>query len=309
MRRLVVRNGVSCMPAPTPLHWIQGIPGRSNKHITTGGHMRNFSSSVVAFLLVSLVIIGCADREQSLAPELELLARRVAAQKGDGKTDPGTISLCEADGECYVVYYEPWDFSQEIATETGTQPDPSLPLWQGESVVSGGTYVCPTWWPNPDFKVIIPQHNYTLVHFSIPGQAHASFPVTPPPNHPGIPSAAYAMPLGRYRDVTNNYVAEGGYIYAACYTKWVTLLNVTAIVGPMVSFNYTGTVMFEPASGTGGSDAGGWAYSNIEIEVENGVGDGWRDALDTFLSGGGCTKGWEIWVDDDQACDANGNLV
>jgi len=117
------------------------------------------------------------------------------------------------------------------------------------------------------------------------------------------------MPLGRYRDVTNNYVAEGGYIYAACYTKWVTLLNVTAIVGPMVSFNYTGTVMFEPASGTGGSDAGGWAYSNIEIEVENGVGDGWRDALDTFLSGGGCTKGWEIWVDDDQACDANGNLV
>ena len=89
--------------------------------------MRNFSSSVVAFLLVSLVIIGCADREQSLAPELELLARRVAAQKGDGKTDPGTISLCEADGECYVVYYEPLGFLAGNRDGNGhaTRPQPA----------------------------------------------------------------------------------------------------------------------------------------------------------------------------------------
>ncbi len=83
-------------------------------------------------------------------------------------------------------------------------------------------------------------------------------------------------------------------------------------VGYMRWYDYTGSI-YRRGSSPGGSGSGsrGWAYSLTGTQYRNGEGEGedWNDALDTWLGGGGCTVGWEIWVDNDQVCDAHGNAT
>lgn len=254
---------------------------------------------VALFLSVSIVLLTACDDEPFTSPTTDKLRPQFS---GDN-----CQFFMDSFDECWVADYSGSDEQSHMAEYVGAG-NPNYPAWNGEIEVQGGMYVCPSWWDLPSFRVRIIQ-NGESVYFKAVGRAYLDPSIFIPPEG-NIPRAAYTTPSGQIRDQTGRYVAQGGHIYARCFVKqvWGARGNVLAYVGPIVSFNFTGTIMHNPNGGpTGGGR--GWAYKDDQVYVENGVGPGWREALDRFLSGGGCTQGYEIWVDGTLKCDANGNLI
>jgi hypothetical protein len=83
--------------------------------------------------------------------------------------------------------------------------------------------------------------------------------------------------------------------------------------GRMVVYDVQASIILNPGEESppsGGGASRGWAHQRLTgEEYRNGAGQGedWRDVLDRWLYGGEWTVGWEIWVDGEMACDAQGN--
>lgn len=88
------------------------------------------------------------------------------------------------------------------------------------------------------------------------------------------------------------------------------------ILGKNVYSHYTGSVVRSGGGGTGGegtsADRGdsGWADYESEANVSTGESTGDPQTaiavIDRFVAGGGCTKGWDLWVDGLQQCFSGG---
>ncbi|MEP6732315.1 MAG: hypothetical protein ABJE10_16840 [bacterium] len=84
-------------------------------------------------------------------------------------------------------------------------------------------------------------------------------------------------------------------------------------VGLVTWYNYTGEVFRRSPTGSGGPSDRGWAYydgatgTTSGQDGEAGGGSAAQSVVDRFLSTGACTVGWEVWVDGDQRCKADGS--
>ena len=65
-------------------------------------------------------------------------------------------------------------------------------------------------------------------------------------------------------------------------------------------YGYNGDVRLSSRSDTSPTD--GWAYYASWSNISNGDGDGWADALDSYISSGDCTPHWDVYVDGKQVC-------
>lgn len=227
-------------------------------------------------------------------------------RRSDEATQPQAGVTIQSD-QCYWIdSFSNSELDDHFATGSDDTPTPGLPTWSGESFGSLGTdqmRFCPVAVSRPHFTLNIPGHG--IVHFRIPGVVTITY------ENPVIKEATYALPAGNHWDSTGRYRIVGGTITGACFV-WEFNLPFRRVVGGWMSWypNYTGLLFYhdQGINPTGGS-AGGWAYKDADVYIENGAGDGWEDALHTYVSGGGCTSGWEIWVNSTQRCDRYGNLL
>jgi hypothetical protein len=152
--------------------------------------------------------------------------------------------------------------------------------------------------------------NGERVEFNIPKTIFMDVFTTLPRSREGYPQAAYNVPMGAWIDKSGRYQAIGGQIYAKCKMERVrTSAGKMGARGNMIGWHYTGGVYAAPSMSSASPGGRGWSFKDFKINVESGVGDGWRAALATFLNGGGCTRGWEIWVDGKQTCAADGTAL
>lgn len=120
----------------------------------------------------------------------------------------------------------------------------------------------------------------------------------------GTPHALYDL-QDEFHETKDNYRAWGGTLMVGCKRR--TLLTFAGVRFQMrlfQTYDYVGDIIV----GASGSAGGGWGYVNQETGYQNGIGDGWQEALNGYLSGGYCTPGWDIWVDGVQKC-GNGRPI
>lgn len=126
----------------------------------------------------------------------------------------------------------------------------------------------------------------------------------------GHPLAEYELPTGDWiysRD--GKYRAYAGTIKVKCWHAHFMPIPgfFEVVIMGYTSWDYTGSVYANPTGISGGGE-GGWGYYNSSNGFSNGDDVGWQNALSTYLSGGGCMAGWDIWVDGVQKCE-NGQPV
>jgi hypothetical protein len=127
----------------------------------------------------------------------------------------------------------------------------------------------------------------------------------------GNPIAKYRLPEMIYNSVNGKYSIYGGVVTVTCYKKLfqVNVYTFKVIVDVKQSWKYEGlggvrlNHIPNPPSGDAGS---GWAYENYSLGIETGSDVGWTTALQTYVNNGGCSEGWEIWVDNRKVCNKDG---
>lgn len=190
----------------------------------------------------------------------------------------------------------------------------SEPEWHGEdpSYFYGTVlFECPPYVDDPKFRVYIVEDGLD-VSFAAHGRwmkiANLGVSVY------GEPMAEYAAPPGGFYsfDPFGRYIAYGGSLQGRCKTVRLSVPKVgTVWVGPILFYNYTGTV---ERTNAGGGDEGdrGWASDFSGFRNGSGFSDSgetYQSVLDAFIGEGRCTVGWEIWVAGVQQCDAMGHLL
>ena len=188
----------------------------------------------------------------------------------------------------------------ESALNPGESAPPGAPVWHGETEPLSDAYACPLYIPEP-------LRAYRNGHwFSGPAVWVYISAATPGSVFPLLPHGTYA-PVGgiiRSEDGTREF---SGYFIIACRGDFeVTTSGMTVWLGQLFAVGTLGTD-YPVNGGGGGFEHNGWAYK--DVTVESGVGAGWQTALNAYLGSGACTAGWEIWVDGDQKCKADGTAV
>lgn len=209
------------------------------------------------------------------------------------------------------LMYSPQEHESHFATPTGTASGVE-PIWDGTDMTGSTVFSCAPYVVNPTFKVYVPEHS---TYVTIEGHGVWMFAMSRGTSAFGVPMAEYYAAAGEHWSSVPDlsYYAMGGSIRGVCYTVKVRVPGAAALyVGFTRWYDYTGSI-YRRGSSPGGSGSGGrgWAYSVTGDQWRNGEGQGedWNDVLDTWWQSGGCTEGWEIWVDGDQKCDADGNAV
>jgi hypothetical protein len=222
--------------------------------------------------------------------------------------DPTSSAQWIPTEECVTEHYT-IETEQESVHETPNFATGTEPLYAGESLSfpSSGTFVgeCPPAWPRLRFREYVPSTGEEAT-FVIPGPiskignlGYTTF---------GFAMARYRIPEMIYNSNDGRYSIYGGTIGVTC---WISIrrvtgnvLNIEIAVGRTWGYDSPGGVRFNRTPLAGGGSEGGWGWD--DDNGQNGDGGSWQAAVDTYLGGGGCTPGWEIWVDGDQKCDANG---
>jgi hypothetical protein len=130
----------------------------------------------------------------------------------------------------------------------------------------------------------------------------------------GIPMGTYAFPPNMEiwsSEPSGKYAARGGFLRAVCFDIALrTDMGVRLLGGYHLWYDYNGSIFGTPGSSSGGSTGRGWSWHSTGTGYRNAGGQGsWEAALDSYLSGGGCSYGWEIWIDGVQKCDEFGNVM
>ena len=225
---------------------------------------------------------------------------------------PRAPQLTWNEGEECVTEHYTIETSQQGSQETPNGADGTEPLWDGESFAlsENGNFqsVCPPYFPYVNFSEYVPST-----------AEDARFHVTGPITKIGdLGYTVYGRPMARYRlpemvfnSTDGRYSIYGGTIGITCLVELRRVLGnfyqVELQIWRAWGYDSPGGVRYNRSPLAGGGDGGGWGWS--DDGSSNGSGDGWSTALQTYLSGGGCTAGFEIWVDDDQKCDAYGNAM
>jgi hypothetical protein len=253
----------------------------------------------VWILLAAGLLAGCgADAIEG--PQL---------QRG-GKTAFNCTDMGEPEPGC-PVSWSALEGSEEIATPAGSA-DGSEPLWLGEpaSSFSESALTCPQTIAAATNKAYIIEFGEDA-YFRVTGlvkHANLGYSVY------GSPMASYRVPPGAIRSYSplDKYEMIGGLMYARCNIVIVrTGLGVRVELGPITWYNYDGSIFLSSLPPRPGEDEGrGWGFRNSGTgsTTYGGTPTGvLLSALAKYDSGGGCTKGVEIWIDGWQVCDAYGN--
>lgn len=186
------------------------------------------------------------------------------------------------------------DFASIVSSANGNEE-----LWAGETVDElTSAYVCPPWVDRPHFdhKTHHYRHEHRVYRVAIIGQVGS------------IPKARYHLATSTLSDDGTRQISPGD-LDGSCFVRLVrSFAGLSAYMGYMAWYKFWGSE--GPASGPSGSGSRGWGYYSSATGATSGAGDGsWITAVETWLSSGACTVGWEIWVDGDMVCDSRGVAV
>ncbi len=206
---------------------------------------------------------------------------------------------------------------------TDPSPDPRTDnVWRGENVDTPAEEAqCP---PVLYTSVRI---NWDGVWYTFPGFLYYQGPAPASPFFPSAPHGYYSQAPDDNRAVVSDDLRSqiAGYgakpqVVIACggdyrfnlfgERVWIGVIAGTGMWGHIAPYaSYNRPTSYDPEGWSYGEYTYSATGTRIAVRVENGVGDGWRGALDEFLSGGGCTPGWEVWVDGEQRCRVDGTAV
>lgn len=247
--------------------------------------------------VIALLASACGD--VATIPVASVASSIAFSCMDEGDPEPG----------CPVL----WTFQDgddEMATDAGIAVG-TEPLWLGQLIESvEAPRACPNWIPLAHNKVYVPAFYETAV-FQVSGLTKvANLGVSVG----GHPMAAYSVPSGPLYSSfpRDKYIMQGGLMKARCNTfEGRTPTGRIVYVGTVTWYDYTGEVYLSDRTATPGGDGGrGWGYRDTASGTTSGAGSlpgGAQTAVSRYLSGNGCTEGWEIWVDGARACDAHGN--
>jgi hypothetical protein len=121
----------------------------------------------------------------------------------------------------------------------------------------------------------------------------------------GYSRAVYQLPFqNMYSRDGKYYLPGGGTIRVVCIQARIGftvggLFN-EIDVSRFIIYSYTGEIrvaeFMDPAP------TSGWAFYDGSTDFSNGSGDGYGQAIQTYLGSGGCTPYWDVWVDGKQVC-------
>ena len=196
------------------------------------------------------------------------------------------------------------DMAQDAGAATGAES-----LWSGQADLSAfaDPYSCPDQITLARNKVYIPEYgeDATFLVTNLNKVSNDGY------GGLGQPMATYAVGPRSFNSVVplGKYKMYGGFMKARCTIKTVrTQAGIRVMVGAILWYDYQGEIDLASNSAGGGDDTRGWAYSNNGSQ--SGMGNGGptpQSVINRLLGGGGCTVGWEVWIDGAMACDAKGN--
>lgn len=181
------------------------------------------------------------------------------------------------------------------------QPDPyapyssSYPTWQGETYQLTSQNVCPF------YELVDHRFWYRDRHYGVQGVITKHSDASAGTRYPNLPHAVYYIPGDRAVSEDGQYEYRG-YVVMACAGEY-EFVRGGAIQwrGTLLTVGtYAGRATRISSSGSNGDIQQGWAYS--DVSVQSGVGEGWQTALNNYLNGGGCKRGWDIIVDGVHRC-------
>lgn len=230
-----------------------------------------------------------------------------------GRQGATTFDVCPIEGPvpdgCPLEFQDSDDenpFATEVGTATGLET-----LWTGRDVnPSSDILECSPYLVNPSFTIYVPDYGSTVTF-----AGHGTFnKIATLPTLAGVPGAVYQVGSGPYYSARplGTYSALGGTIEARCLTtRFRTGTGVALIMGKNIYSNYTGQIIRNGATSGGGEDETerGWASSYSDettgASTESAINSPSAVILN-YVSHDECTIGWEVWIDGDLKCNADG---
>lgn len=269
-------------------------------------------SRVARLPVILLLTLGCNASDQ-VAPEKPHASRTVVndprfmttgcwdsrPQTTDAPAAPDPINDCPVSTEdtpAEVTYLN------AISESSGSY----YPDFDGQNItfddVAGSSYsssVCPDVLMNVAFKKIIAGG---IERFQTIGNAYKLGPLEPLSD--GFERATYQLPDQYVYSHSGGYYAFGGTVSVVCVHGRFSFVRAIFAgyvdASAFIFYNYNGTIRAAGTSGTGFTS--GWAYYDDASGFSNGSSDGWQAALNTYVSAGTCTLGWDIYIDDRPVC-------
>lgn len=257
------------------------------------------------FLISIFFLVGaCQASDTILTPP-----SRPRFTTGCDETRPQQMDPSEASGDplpgCAVDTDDYVTSNIQIGTVSYAD-DPSLPEFYGQTLTfedvigNPSSYsVCPDYIENARFTRVIAGNIET---FQSVGTSFHRGPLEPGDN--GLERAVYDLPSQVVYSRSGGYYTFGGSVNVVCGRanfRWSYGATYGEVdVGGFQVYGYNGEV--RPTSTSFESPTAGWAYYASWSNFSNGSSDGWGAALSTFMSSGGCTPHWDVWVDGKQVC-------
>lgn len=215
-----------------------------------------------------------------------------------GSCSDGGNLLMPPDRPAYSEIVEWYDVSGGSDQAHKEDVSGSFPEWRGEDPtyqsLDGAVYACPA------ISTGVVMLDTTTDTYIIAGVLVKVYDL---PKGPKYPRARYRVPDTEHYNWARNRYIFGGYLDVDCIGWYVTLGPVRLWVGYLEPFGYSGT---SGVSNKAPATAGGWAYKDSNTTNGNSTDPeaSWQQALDSYLTSGTCTPGWDIWVDGTQVCAA-----
>lgn len=280
----------------------------------------------ISLVTVAMGLVGCSAPDSissPVAPTRPRMSDPIGTCNAYGPMTEETSfgpNDCPNDPFVGTTAVFPWNMATVM---TGSSPAPrSDYVWRGENLST------------PEDESQCPEVLYTSVRlnwdgtwYTFPGPLFLQGPAQASRYYPGLPHGYYTQGPDDSRPVVSDdlrsqisafqgkpqavIACNGDYRFSVFSERvWVGVVSTVGMWGHITPYaSYNRPTSFDP---------GGWSYGEytydasgtiLTVRVENGAGDGWRSALDAYLSGGGCTIGWEIWVDGKQRCRSDGTAV
>lgn len=260
------------------------------------------------FLVCSGVIFGACQAVDSAGPRAP--AVRMGSLTGCEETrpdpdsessvgDPPPSQGCQVEGTpleselSYLgaVHNDGGSYYPEFYGQTFTFDDVAN---------SSGAYSsCPDVLQNVWFLMVI---NGQIEKFQTVGYAHKIGEV--PMLSDNFARASYQLPFDNVYSRSGRYFITDGKVKAACIHGRFQFI-VGGIFGGIDAsdyriYGYEGIINVSSNPQSGGT--AGWSFQNSSSGYSNGNGDGWGDALYTYLETGNCTPHWDVYVDGVAVC-------
>ena len=261
--------------------------------------LRSTTIGVVALLC------ACQELDSPMAPPTQ-------ARKDGGICADSRPQMDGTAGDEVCVRFTFFEERQDFASKTDLPLATNL-VWSGQSfdTYDQSLAECLPKILGVQFKLYIIEYG-EYATFDVPGQLEKvsddGFTVF------GLPKASYALPPNMEivsSTPAGKYSVRGGLLRGVCLDfRMRTLLGGVPIGGGWHRwYDYTGAAFMGPGQGSGGGGGRGWIWKNNEDGYTSGAGAGWQTAFNNYMSGQGCTRGWEIWIDGHQVCDSFGNAM